>query len=173
MWYYIVFVFVFLTYFTQLGVSSFIHVAANCIILFFLWLSSIPLCLCIHLLNPFVCQWTFRVFPCLGYWISLFLMVESLKCQLWCRRAQEAWSLHFCWHSDAAAAAAGPCTPWLLILVCPKMAYATFDRFWPSVTTSEEPRHQQTLLVERLPIAGLLVPVTYHSSPAGWGHYLS
>ena len=37
------------------------HVAANGIISFFLWLSNI------HLLCPFICQWTFRLFPCLGY----------------------------------------------------------------------------------------------------------
>ena len=34
----------------------------------FLWLSNIPLCIYIpHLLYPFLCQWTFRLLPCLGY----------------------------------------------------------------------------------------------------------
>jgi len=34
----------------------------------FLWPNSIPLCVFIpHLLNPFICQCTFRLFPCLGY----------------------------------------------------------------------------------------------------------
>ena len=28
-------------------------------------------CVCIlHLLNTFICQWIFRLFPCLGYWNS-------------------------------------------------------------------------------------------------------
>ena len=43
-WYYMVFVFLLLTYFTYMRVSSFIYVAANGIIFFFLWL-SIPLCI--------------------------------------------------------------------------------------------------------------------------------
>ena len=34
----------------------------------FLWLSNILLHICIpHLLYTFICQWTFRLFPCLGY----------------------------------------------------------------------------------------------------------
>ena len=60
-----VFVFLFLTYFT-LRISSRIHVATNGIILFFLWLifhcGYVP-----HLLNPFICWWSFKLFPCLGY----------------------------------------------------------------------------------------------------------
>ena len=50
-------------------VSNFIHVAANDIIFIFLWLNSIPSCIYTpHLLNPVICQWTFRLFPCFGYW---------------------------------------------------------------------------------------------------------
>ena len=34
----------------------------------FLWLSNIPLCIYVpHLFYPFICLWTFRLFPCLGY----------------------------------------------------------------------------------------------------------
>ena len=43
----------------------------------FLWLSSIPLCVCLymsvcvcvyaHILYPFFCPWAFRVLPCLGH----------------------------------------------------------------------------------------------------------
>jgi len=49
-------------------ISRPIHVAANGIISFFLWLSNIPLCVYmhIHFLYPLLCQWTFRLLPCLG-----------------------------------------------------------------------------------------------------------
>ena len=47
-------------------VSWSIHIAANGIILS-LWLSNIPLYLCSTLLNPFLCQCTFRLLPCLDY----------------------------------------------------------------------------------------------------------
>ena len=30
----------------------------------FLWLSNIPLCICITLLYPFICRWTSRLLPC-------------------------------------------------------------------------------------------------------------
>ena len=51
----------------RMRISSSIHVAANGIILFFLWLSSIPLCVYIpHLPNPITCQWTFGLILCLG-----------------------------------------------------------------------------------------------------------
>ena len=33
----------------------------------YLWLNSIPLHIYTHLLNPFISQWTFRLFPCCGY----------------------------------------------------------------------------------------------------------
>ena len=43
----------------------------------FLWLGSIPVCVCARVcvcvcvciphLNPFICQWAFKLFPCLGY----------------------------------------------------------------------------------------------------------
>ena len=51
---------------TSLGmiISRSIDVAENGIISFFLWRSSIPLC--IHLLYPFLCWWTFRLLPSLG-----------------------------------------------------------------------------------------------------------
>ena len=48
-------------------ISRSIHVAANGIILFFLWLSNIPLYICIsvsHLLYPLLCSWTFRLLLC-------------------------------------------------------------------------------------------------------------
>ena len=32
-----------------------------------LWLSSIPLYICTHLLYTFICLWTFHLLPCLGY----------------------------------------------------------------------------------------------------------
>ena len=33
----------------------------------FLWLRDTPLYMCAHLLHPFICWWTFRLFLCLGY----------------------------------------------------------------------------------------------------------
>ena len=33
----------------------------------FVWLSNIPLCICTHLLYPFICRWTSRLRPCPGY----------------------------------------------------------------------------------------------------------
>ena len=48
-------------------ISSCIHVAANGIFSFFLWL-SIPWHIYLpHLLYPFICWWTFRFFPCLCF----------------------------------------------------------------------------------------------------------
>ena len=48
-------------------VSSSIHVSANGIILFFLWLSGIPLCIYTpHLPSPIVCRWTFGCFHVLA-----------------------------------------------------------------------------------------------------------
>ena len=44
-------------------ISGPICVAANGIISFFLWLSSIPF----HPLYPLICQWNSRLLPCLGY----------------------------------------------------------------------------------------------------------
>ena len=46
-------------------ISRFIHVAANGIISFFINGWRIFHCIC--LLYPFICQWTFRSLPCLGY----------------------------------------------------------------------------------------------------------
>ena len=39
----------------------------------FLRLSSIPLCMCVyvHLFYAFICRWTFRLLPCVGYWVVL------------------------------------------------------------------------------------------------------
>ena len=45
-WYHMVFVFLFWTFFVSMVISRFIHVAANGIILLFLWLSNIPLYIC-------------------------------------------------------------------------------------------------------------------------------
>ena len=62
-----VFVFVWLISLNIIPSKS-IHVVTNSKICVFLQLSSIPLCIYIpHLLNPFIYQWTFRLFPCLGY----------------------------------------------------------------------------------------------------------
>ena len=52
-------------------ISRSIHVAANDIISSFLWLSNIPLCVCVctpHLLYLFICQWTFFFFLGLHQW---------------------------------------------------------------------------------------------------------
>ena len=63
-----VFVFFFLTYFTQYGSLQFcpslLQMALFCS---FLWLNSIPCVYVPHFLNPFIRRWTFRLFPCLGY----------------------------------------------------------------------------------------------------------
>ena len=45
-------------------ISKSIHVVANAIISFFLWLSNIPLP---HLFNLCIYHWIFRLLPCLGY----------------------------------------------------------------------------------------------------------
>ena len=45
-----------------------VHVAANRVISFFSWLSSIPLCIN----SAFNCWWTFRLLPHLGYCKSCF-----------------------------------------------------------------------------------------------------
>ena len=47
-------------------ISSCIHVAANGIISFFLWLTSIPLFICTTFSLSIICSWIFRLFPCLG-----------------------------------------------------------------------------------------------------------
>ena len=47
--------------------SRSIHVFANGTILFFLWLNNIPLYTRTTSSSPFLCQWPFRLFPCLGY----------------------------------------------------------------------------------------------------------
>ena len=57
----------FLIDFTQHDNRRSICVAANGIISFFLWLSGIPLCVCISHLYPFISWCTFRLFPCLDY----------------------------------------------------------------------------------------------------------
>ena len=63
-----VFVFLFLTYFTQ---YEKLQLHPCCCrwhyFVLFLWLSSVPLCICTTSSYPFICQWTFRLFPYLGY----------------------------------------------------------------------------------------------------------
>ena len=61
-----VFVFLFLTSLSMI-ISSCIHVAANDIISFFYgWV--VFRCIYVpRLLYPFICQWAFRLFACLGY----------------------------------------------------------------------------------------------------------
>ena len=46
--------------------SRFIHLTTNNSFHFFLWLSNIPLYMYATCLYPFLCQWTFRLFPCLA-----------------------------------------------------------------------------------------------------------
>ena len=48
-------------------ISRSIHVAANGIISYFLWLSNIPQYICTTSFYPFIFRWTFRFLPCLGY----------------------------------------------------------------------------------------------------------
>ena len=48
--------------------SKSIHVTANGIISFILYLSSISSYICTTLLSPFICWWTLRLFPHRGYW---------------------------------------------------------------------------------------------------------
>ena len=64
-------------------ISRSIHVAANGIISFFLWLSNIPLYIVPHHLYLFLCQWTFSLRPCLcatmniGVHVSFWITVLS------------------------------------------------------------------------------------------------
>ena len=51
----------------SMRISSSIHVAANEIILFFYGWVIFHRIYVPHLLNLFICQWTFGWFPCLGY----------------------------------------------------------------------------------------------------------
>ena len=60
-------IFIFLSGLLNMIISRFIHVAANGIISFFLWLSNVT-----RLPEPFVCWWTFRLLPCL------------ICCKQWC-----------------------------------------------------------------------------------------
>jgi len=45
-------------------ISRFIHVAANGVHLFSLWLGHIPLYICTTLFYPFLCWWIIRLLPC-------------------------------------------------------------------------------------------------------------
>ena len=61
--------------------SGFIHVAANGIISFFLWLSITPLSVHVpHLLYSFLCWWAFRLFPHLGYSEHSTLVLSHHEC---------------------------------------------------------------------------------------------
>ena len=51
-----VFVFLFLTYFTQMTISRSIHISANATVLLLLKLSSIPLCICVFAMLCLVAQ---------------------------------------------------------------------------------------------------------------------
>ena len=122
--------------------------------------------------------------------ISFFFMPERLKGQFWFRRAWGPESLRFyqppgsaasglwaflcpaglwymCW--DVCLQGQGQFCEltccwkaWVLILVCPRMRYATFNR----LLNLSWPRYQQILLVAQILLAGLLIHVTYHNSPA-------
>ena len=66
-WYHTFFVFVWLFSLSIIPSKS-IHVVANSNISFFLWLSNIPLCVCVcvyilHLLYTFICWWTLSLLP--------------------------------------------------------------------------------------------------------------
>ena len=66
-WYHMVFVFLFLTSLSMI-ISSSIHVAANGIISFLFCGWVVLHCTYVpHLIYPFICRWTFRLFPCLSY----------------------------------------------------------------------------------------------------------
>ena len=69
-WDHTVFVFLCLTYFLSIMPSRLIRVVTNGRNFFFLWLNNIPLCMYMYILYflyPFIHQWTFRLFPYLGY----------------------------------------------------------------------------------------------------------
>ena len=72
-------------------VSSSTHLVANGNISFFLWLSTVLLCVCasvcvrISHLYPFSCRWICRLFPCLGY------------CQWYCYERSERHSVVTLW----------------------------------------------------------------------------
>ena len=59
---------VFIVWLTSLSmkISRSIHVSMNSNISLFLWFSNIPLYILLHLLYPFLYQWTFSLLPCLG-----------------------------------------------------------------------------------------------------------
>ena len=42
----------------------------------FLWLSNIPVCVYHIFFYPFICQLTFRLFPCLGHWKSASMNIR-------------------------------------------------------------------------------------------------
>ena len=63
--YYMIFIFVWLTSFSMI-ISRPVHVATNGILSFFL-MANIPLYKCTQFLYLFICQWTARLLPCLGY----------------------------------------------------------------------------------------------------------
>ena len=121
----------------------------------FLWLNSIPLCVCVcvcvyiyieHLLYPFICWWTLRFFPYLGYqknaamnmgmkisfiiiiyyFIYLFIYFLSVLCLRCCVQAFSSWGerglLFFVVHRLLTAVAslccgAGSLGAWALVVV--------------------------------------------------------
>ena len=72
----VVFVFVWLISLCM-TISRSIYVAANGIISFFLMASNIPLYVCTRSFYPFICQWTFRLLPCLGY-VSVYVPFQTV-----------------------------------------------------------------------------------------------
>ena len=66
-WYNMEFVCLFLMSFSMTNSKS-IHVAANGIISLFLWLSNIHCVYITYFLYHFICGWTFKLFPHLGYY---------------------------------------------------------------------------------------------------------
>ena len=104
------------SFWLSMTVSKSIPVAANGTILFFL--NGWVICHCVYvpfLLYPFICWWTIRVFPCLGYckqccyecWgvcIFLnyyFLQIYAQNWDFWIvwQLSSFLWNLHTVFHS--------------------------------------------------------------------------
>ena len=73
-------------------ISRSIHVAADGIISFFLWLSNIPLCIYTTPLYPFLCWGILRLLPSLGYYI--FIIILDLLLEVYRGVKQRVKNLH-------------------------------------------------------------------------------
>lgn len=77
-WYHTVFAFLCLTSLLSMIISGSIHIAENDTICSFNGWSI--LYMYIYLLYPFICQWTFRLFLCLGYLTIVLLWKLGYVC---------------------------------------------------------------------------------------------